>query len=367
MHTRWICLLHNMELGPQSGKMYSLLPGCSNSLPNLCVVGWACGHPPAFPTEARVTHGGGFLKKRWCCLQTKREEMTPFSTPLESISNQTMKAQGSQSVAKWALHPAQPCLQNPPSPASAQIPLPEKMWVTSSLGSKNISLQYPPLNSSTTTMLKANTFSFFLVLRWWRFVVVDFFFIFKRHWFMLNCIEIILLSQHCQSPFLSQSPTSIKLLAPCLLIFSFRNQEISESGGQAEVIPTEMWAQPEAGSTVRPQLHPKTTSALIQNSDFLFHTLILLLHQRSSKNFPDKNKRQERSKGIWWCWGQRMQSSFLQCRKEMLCSELMQLKMQIQTDPKSSQMHVRLAKAKGSWKGWLTKGSLTTALAIFLN
>lgn len=37
-----------------------------------------------------------------------------------------------------------------------------------------------------------------------------------------------------------------------------------------------------------------------------------------------------------------------QCRKEILCSELMQLKMQIQTDPKSSQMHVRLAKAKGS-------------------
>jgi len=42
---------------------------------------------------------------------------------------------------------------------------------------------------------------------------------------MLNCIEIIFLSQHCQSPFLSRSPTSIRLLASSLLIFFFRNQQ----------------------------------------------------------------------------------------------------------------------------------------------
>lgn len=34
-------------------------------------------------------------------------------------------------------------------------------------------------------------------------------------------------------------------------------------------------------------------------------------------------------------------------------------------DPKSSQMHVRLLKAKGSWKCGLTKGSLTTVLTFF--
>lgn len=56
-------------------------------------------------------------------------------------------------------------------------------------------------------------------------VVFWFFLVFRRHSFMLNCIEIIFFSQHCQSPFLSQSPTSIKLLASCLLIFSFRNQQ----------------------------------------------------------------------------------------------------------------------------------------------
>lgn len=34
-------------------------------------------------------------------------------------------------------------------------------------------------------------------------------------------------------------------------------------------------------------------------------------------------------------------------------------------DPKSSQMHVRLVKAKGSWKCCLTKGSLTAVLTLF--
>lgn len=111
---------------------------------------------------------------------------------------------------------------------------------------------------------------------------------------MLNCIEIILLSQHCLSPFLSQSPTSIKLLAPCLLIFSFRNQEISESGGQAEVIPAEMWAQPGAGSTVRPQLHPKTTSASIQNSDFFNFTFWYCC---CTKGVMQKLPRQEQKAG----------------------------------------------------------------------
>lgn len=70
-------------------------------------------------------------------------------------------------------------------------------------------------------VLKANAFSFFVPLV----VVGGGFKIFRRHSFMLNCIEIIFLSQHSQSPFLSQSPTSIKLLASCLLIFSFRNQQ----------------------------------------------------------------------------------------------------------------------------------------------
>lgn len=236
------------------------------------------------------------------------------------------------------------------------------MWVTSSLGRDNISLQNPRLNSSTTTMLKANTFSYFGPQ-----VVVFccggfFFFIFKRHWFMLNCIEIIFLSQRRQSPFLSRSPTSIKLLASCLLIFSFRNQQ--EDRQKLSLQRCEL--NQEQGALQGPGCTPKNTKCFNREQRFLIlHSEIAAVPKEWCKNFPGKNKRQERSRGIWWRWGQRMQSSFLKCRKETLCSELMQLKMQIQADPKGSQMHVKLVKAKGSGKGCLTKGSLTTTLTFF--
>jgi len=49
-------------------------------------------------------------------------------------------------------------------------------------------------------------------------------------------------------------------------------------------------------------------------------------------------------------------AGFSNAARKPLCSELMSLKLQIQMDPKSSQIHVRLAKAKGSPKDCLMGG-----------
>lgn len=172
---------------------------------------------------------------------------------------------------------------------------------------------------------------------------------------MLNCTEIIFLSQHHQSPFLSQSPTSVKLLASCLLIFSFRKQQEDGRSYPCRDVSSAR-SREHCKAPAAPQKHQYRTA-------ISYFTVILLLYQRSETKTSQRRTKGRRGAGAS-CWGQRMQSSFLQCRKETLCSELMQLKMQIQTNPKSSQMHVRLVKEKGSWKGCLTKGSLTTGLTF---
>lgn len=111
---------------------------------------------------------------------------------------------------------------------------------------------------------------------------------------MLNCIEIIFLSKRRQSPSLSQSPTSVKLLVPCLLIFSFRNQQEDK----AETIPAETRAQPGAGSTVGPQPHPENAKCINTEHHFpILRSKIAVVAKERCEHFPAENKRQERSRG----------------------------------------------------------------------
>lgn len=113
------------------------------------------------------------------------------------------------------------------------------------LGEEGISLLCPLLSSATTAVLKAKTFSFL-------FPVFFFFLIFRRRSFLLNCIEIILFSQRHQSPFLSRRPTFVQLLAPCLFIFSCRNQQEDR-----QALPPETEHSQGAGSHAQPRLHPQ--------------------------------------------------------------------------------------------------------------
>lgn len=146
---------------------------------------------------------------------------------------------------------------------------------------------------------------------------------------MLNCIEIIFLSQHRQSPFLSRSPTSMKLLASCLLIFSFRNQQ--EDGQKLSLHRREH--SKEQGAPRGPAAPLKMPRASIQNGAFLFYTLKLPLGQRSHTNASPVRTKGRRGAGAGDCVGGRgSRAAFCNTARKPLCSELMQLKTQIQMD-----------------------------------
>lgn len=77
MHTRWICPLHNMELSPQSGKMFSLLkfsPKC---------VWWAeTGTAPCISHRGKSYTCRRFPGEEVVLPSDREERDEPLPTPL---------------------------------------------------------------------------------------------------------------------------------------------------------------------------------------------------------------------------------------------------------------------------------------------
>lgn len=280
MDTWWICLLHVIDVGPQHCKTFSLPTSFWRSLPNPChVVSWLDAHlyfslrchSGKSYTWDKVSRGiwgrpgAAFTQRgsRW--LPTPLFHTSVAISALARISNQMTQVRGSNSGSKWALHLPQPCLQKSCQPCSCWDPTSQdescfQPCCPCCLGKEDTILQHLVPSSTTTVVLKANVFSF-LFLRWC--FGVCFFLIFKRHSFMLNCIEIIFLSQHHQSPSLSWRFASEKLLVPCLLIFSFRNQQEDRQ----KLSPQRQEHNQEWGAWWGPLKMP---SVSIQNITFLF-------------------------------------------------------------------------------------------------
>lgn len=216
----------------------------------------------------------------------------PTAHKLLMFSPKITQAQGSHSGCEQALHPPRLCLQKPCRCVPACC-----------LGEEGISLLCPLLSSSTTTVLKAKTFSFLFPV---------FFFLF----FFLNLQETFIhVKLYRNNSLFTAPPKSLSVTTSHLCTAAgsvpiyFLLQK--PAGGQAGATPGDR-AQPRSGEPrTAPAAPQKTSSVSVQDSTALLYPLKSPPGQRS-----DAGNRGVGSRGRCWCWGQRPHSGFAQRHQE---------------------------------------------------